>query len=201
LITRGQHDGLERLAELLRIRVYRDETDSLDGIERTVRELGALLEQGDQTNKIIASFRDSLAALRAENVNRKRVRVLLTVSRNPERLGNILTTGRGTFLSEMLDIAGADNVFGDIDMRYPEVSVESIIAKQPEVIIELMPEIDVTEHDTRLHEQWKPFAMIPAVRDNRIYFLSDENALIPSPRYVRFIEKVSKLLHGPGASK
>jgi iron complex transport system substrate-binding protein len=201
LVTRGKHDSLERLAEQLKIPIYHDETDSLDGVERTVRELGSLLDRRDQAGVVVRDFRTRLNRIRDRTAEKKKVRVLLTVSRNPERLSNILTTGRGTFLSEMLDIAGGINVFGDVEMRYPEVSVESIIARQPDCIVELMPEIDVAESDAQLREPWSQLPMIPAVSHDRVYFLSDENALIPSPRYTEFIEKVSHILHPPEKSE
>lgn len=197
LITRGKHDALERLGETLQLRVYHDETDSLEGIERTIIELGGLLQLTERAGTLAAEFRDSIARLRADHVQREPVRVLLTVARNPERLSNILTAGRGTFLSQMIEVTGGRNVFGDLDMRYPEVSLESIIAKQPEVIIELMPDVDASSHDS-LRRQWREYAMIPAVRDNRIHILSDDNVLIPAPRFLRVIEKVGRLIHMHG---
>jgi iron complex transport system substrate-binding protein len=195
LVTRGKHDSLERLAEQLKIPIYHDETDSLAGIERTVRELGALLDRREQAETVVRDFSDRMNKIEMRRAGVKKVRVMLTVSRNPERLSNILTTGRGTFLDEMIKIAGGENVFGDVDMRYPEVSVEAVIARQPDCIVELMPEIDVAACKTQLFEQWSQLSMIPAVKNNRIYFLSDDNALIPSPRYTQFVEKVSRLLH------
>lgn len=201
LVIRGKHDGLERLAEQLRIPIYHDETDSLEGIERTVQELGNLLNRREQARKVADEFRSRIARIRDATKDQKRVRVLLTVSRNPERLSNILTAGRGTFLDEMIGIAGGINVFGSLDMRYPEVSVESIIAEQPECIIELMPEVDVGANERALREQWSQVGTIPAVRRNQIYFLSDDNALIPSPRYVELIEKVSHILYPTEAPK
>jgi ABC-type Fe3+-hydroxamate transport system substrate-binding protein len=61
-----------------------------------------------------------------------------------------------------------------------------------------MPEVDVAAHESHLRQQWAELSDIPAVRNNRLYFLSDDNALIPSPRYVQFIEKVAALLHPDG---
>lgn len=201
LVTRGKHDSLERLAEQLKISIYHDETDSLGGIERTVRELGALLDRREQAEAVVGDFRGRLSEIRERTASGKKARVMLTVSRNPERLSNILTAGRGTFLDEMIELAGGENVFGDLDMRYPEVSVEAIIARQPDCIIELMPDVDVDARHKQLREQWSQLSMIPAVKNNRIHFVSDDNALIPSPRYADFIEKVSHILHPIGATK
>jgi len=201
LATRGHHDALERLAEQLKISIYYDTTDTLDGIVKSVRELGELLGATREADAAARAFSARIDKLRKELEDKRKIRVLLTVSRNPQRLANILTAGRGTFLSEMIELAGGVNVFGDLDMRYPEVSVESIITRQPECIIELMPEVDVAAADTTLREQWKQYPMIPAVKNNSLYFVSTENALIPSLRYADFIERIAELLHTSGKSK
>lgn len=196
LITRGRNEALERVCEQMKVPIYHDETDTLAGIEKCVRELGGMLGRTETAEKLVGDFRSRLDAVRVRTRGKAKPRVVLTVSRQPDRLANILTTGRGTFLDEMIDIAGGVNVFGDIDMIYPEVSAEAIIAKQPQVIIELIPEVKLTDElESRMREQWRQIGAIPAVADNRVYFLADDNGLIPSPRYAEFIEKVSRLLH------
>jgi ABC-type Fe3+-hydroxamate transport system substrate-binding protein len=96
----------------------------------------------------------------------------------------------------MLELAGGQNVFGDIEMAYPQVSAEAIIARRPEVIIELMPETEITpKEEVELRAQWKQLGTIPATEHGRIYLISDDHCLIPSPRYVEIIDKVSRLLH------
>ena len=108
----------------------------------------------------------------------------------------MLTTGKGTFLDQMIEIAGGVNVFGHLDMIYPQVSPEGMLAQQPEVIIELMPDLKLTAAlKEQIGEQWKHLGSMPAVTKNRIYVLTDENGLIPSPRYVEIIDKVARLLH------
>ena len=120
----------------------------------------------------------------------------IEIEEAPDRLANILTTGRGTFLDEMLDLAGGVNAFGHLDMAYPQVSAEGIIVHRPDVIIELMPEVKMTPALKRqMLDQWKQLGSIPAVSSGRVYFLTDDHGLIPSPRYAEIIDKVSRLLH------
>ncbi len=196
LVMRGKNNALERLCEDLHIPIYKDETDTLPGIERCIRDLGERLALAEQAAKITTEFHDRLQAVRSRTAGKPKPRVLLTVSRQPDRLANVLTTGKGTFLDQMLDIAGGTNVFGHLDMIYPQVSPEGMLAQQPEVIIELMPDVKLTDAlEKQLREQWRQVGSMPAVTHNRIYILADENCLIPSPRYVEIIDKVSHLLH------
>jgi cobalamin transport system substrate-binding protein len=196
LVMRGRSDSIETLCEKLGVHVYHDEADSLAGIEKTVRELGAMLGRDQAARKIVADFRGKLSAIRKRVAGRDRPRVFLTVMRQPQRLANILTVGRGTFLHEMIEIAGGVNVFGDVEMTYPQVTGESIIASRPAVIIELLPEVEVTpELAKTMRQQWRDLGPLPAVSAKRIYFVTDDHSLIPSPRIVNVIEKVAKILH------
>jgi ABC-type Fe3+-hydroxamate transport system substrate-binding protein len=125
-----------------------------------------------------------------------RPRVLLTVSRQPDRLADVLTVGHEGFLADMIDLAGGVNVFGDLDMDYPQVSIESILARRPDVIIELMPEVEMTPAlHARIVADWGKLGPIPAVRKGGVHILTDDHCLIPSPRYVEIIERVSRILH------
>jgi iron complex transport system substrate-binding protein len=196
LVMRGRNDALERLCEDLHIPIYKDETDTMPGIENCLGELGARLGLNEQAKAIIKEFHDRLDAIRSRIAGKTKPRVLLTVSRQPDRLANVLTTGKGTFLDQMIEIAGGVNVFGQLDMIYPQVSPEGMLAQQPDVIIELMPDLKLTTAlKEQMVEQWKRLGSMPAVTKNRIYVLTDENGLIPSPRYVEIIDKVSRLLH------
>ncbi len=196
LVVRGRNDALERLCVSLNIPIHRDETDTLAGIEDCLRDLGGKLGLAEQAEVRIAEFRTRVRSIQRRVSGRPRPRVMLTISRTPDRLANILTSGRGTFLDEMLEIAGGKNVFGDLDMAYPQVSPEAILAKQPDVILELMPETQIIpELEAQMRGQWSELGSLPAVVKGRVHFLTDDNGLIPSPRYVEFIDKVSRLLH------
>jgi iron complex transport system substrate-binding protein len=196
VVLRGRSDAVEGLCRRLNVPLYMDKTDTLPGIETCIVELGEKLGREGEAQALVKRFRDGLQAIRKRVADRPRPRVLLTVSRQPDKLANILTTGRGTFLDEMLGIAGGINVFGRVDMPYPQVSVEGIIAQRPDVIIELMPEVELTDVlRQRTLDRWSRVGSIPAAVHDRIFFITNRHCLIPSPRYVEIIAKVSRLLH------
>jgi len=202
LVMRGRVESLDRLSEQLEIGVYRDETDTLRGIEKCVEDMGRLLTREEKATEVVRDFRDRLERIRTRVAGRPRPRVLLSIARDPERIANLLTAGKGTFLDEMLEIAGGVNVFGNLDMFYPQVSPEAIIAQRPDVIIELMPETRLdASTEASLRAQWKQLDSIPAVATNRIHFVTDDNCLIPSPRYVEIIARISGLLHPDEAER
>ncbi|MGD2108560.1 MAG: helical backbone metal receptor [Phycisphaerae bacterium] len=196
VVLRGNSESVEQLCRQRAIALYQDQTERLGDIESCVWELGARLDRPDKAKQVVKRFRDELDAIRKRVANRPRPRVFVTIARQPDRLANLLTAGKGNFLDEMLDIASGDNVFGNVEMAYPQVSAESIIAHRPEVIIEFMPEVTMTPAlEAALLDQWRKVGTVPAVAADRVYFVTDDNSLIPSLRYVEIIDKVSRLLH------
>ena len=196
VVLRGHSDALERLCASLDIRIYHDRTETLADVSVCITELGRLLDREAQAVKLVDAFHARIAAIRKRVAGRPRPRVFLTYSLQPDRIANVLTAGKGMFLSDMLEIAGGFNVFGHLDMRYPQISTEAIVAQHPDIILQLTPEIELTD---ALQEQvldlWRKLGPIPAVENNRVYILTDDHCLIPSPRYVEIIEKVSRLIH------
>ncbi len=196
LVLRGRCESVESLCAQRHIAVYIDKTDTITGIQKCITDLGRLLDKDKEARALASSFSKRLDRIRRRVADRKRPRVLLTVSRQPDRLANILTTGKGTFLHEMIEIAGGQNLFGNVEAPYPQVSPEAIVARRPDVVIELMPEADLTDAQrTRMLDQWKALGSIPAVTGSRVYFMTEDNVQIPSPRYAEIIDKVSRLLH------
>ena len=196
VVLRGRSESVEQLCTRLGVEVYYDRTERLADIERCIVELGRRLGRVREADGLVKGIRGRLEAVRKRVAGKPRPRVLLTVSRRPEGIANLLTTGKGTFLGEMLDIAGGENAFGHLDMAWPQVSSEAVVARRPGVIIELLPELELTpELEQQLRDQWKGLGPIPAVAHRRIHFVTDDHALIPSPRYVEIIEKVSRILH------
>jgi len=196
IVLRGRSETVERLADRLGIRVYHDPTERLDQIPQTIRELGELVGRDHQAERLVEAFEDRIERITKRVTDRPRPRVFLTVARQPDRLADILTAGQGVFLTHMIEIAGGENIFGDVEMGYPQVSVESILTRRPDVIIELMPEVELTDPlRARIFADWRRWDAIPAVRNERVHILTDDHCLIPSPRYVEIIDRVSRILH------
>lgn len=196
IVLRGHNESVERLAHSLNVRIFHDDTDTIPGISACVRELGRRVDRREAAEQLVGDFESRLDAVRRRVAGKKRPRVLVTVSRLRGKLANILTTSNGTFLDEMIEIAGGENAFGHLDMTYPQVSPESITAQRPDVIIEFMPEpADTPEPRAALVREWRGLSTVPAVVHHRIYVITADHGLMPSPRFATIVEQVSQLLH------
>jgi iron complex transport system substrate-binding protein len=106
-----------------------------------------------------------------------------------------MTCGKKSFISEALEIAGGQNIFGDAKINYSNISLESIIRRNPDVIIEInaLPGFDENMKSRMLY-RWKMFSGINAVKNSKIFFIKGQRALIPGPGIVELIYKFKKML-------
>lgn len=196
VILRGRNQSVEQLCADNGIQVMLDRTESFADIYRTLHDLGKLLACEPAAADVERDMKHRLDAIAKAVSGKPRPRVFMTLARNPDSLSSIMTGTRGTFIDEMINLAGGENVFANLAMAYPTVSTESILLARPDVIIDAMPEEKMTpEKESRIREDWKSLGPTPAARDGRIHILSDENCYIPSPRIVEVIAKLARLVH------
>lgn len=196
IILRGRNDDLESFCAQNGIGLLRDPTETIADIASTIRLIGRRVGEQQQAEELADRFSATITSFRDAVAGSPRPRVLVTISRNPAEIANVLTAGRNSFVSEMIALAGGQNVFADHDADYPQVSAEGMLAARPDVIIEIMPEAGALDarRQADLRDQWAGLGTMPAVRDGRIYFLTVPNALIPSPRYLDVIREVGRWL-------
>ncbi len=109
-------------------------------------------------------------------------RVMLSIDRQRGRLAAILAAAHGTFLDEMLARLGGVNVFADAATLYPQVGMEEVVARAPQVILELRTEPAPPAAAAALKADWRQLSTLPAVRDGRIAVISGDYVLVPGPR-------------------
>jgi iron complex transport system substrate-binding protein len=96
----------------------------------------------------------------------------------------------------MLEIAGGTNVFADVAGESVQPSVETLIRRAPEVIIEvratgLIPAGDIP----REKAAWQTLSTVPAIRTQRLYFMQGEHLVVPGPRVGNGTEAIARALH------
>jgi len=121
-------------------------------------------------------------------------RAMLSVGRQPGRLSGILAAARGTFLDELLVRLGAVNVFADAATHYPQVGLEEVVARAPQVILELRSDPAPPALAATLVRDWRQLPTVPAVRDGRIFVIAGDYVLVPGPRLPRLYRDMRQAL-------
>ena len=165
--------------------VVLEELFGFDDICGNFLRLGDLLAKRQEARRIVARQRNRLSLLRtSRKTGDYRPSVFLCVGRRP-----LFTTGTATYLHEMLDRAGARNLFGDIDKKYSAVNIEEVVRRNPDVIIEL-------SMGTEKPAPWERFPEMKAVRENRVFSVNPELFCSPTPAsFVDAVERIAEMAH------
>ncbi|MCL2029500.1 MAG: helical backbone metal receptor [Deltaproteobacteria bacterium] len=186
----GNRRNLERLG----LSVMTLNTRSLTGLMEAIKVLGHSTGQEAQAGRILDDMENSLARARARAAGRAQPKVLFSVMHSYQGLGYITeinAVGQDGFFSEMIRIAGGQNVYQGA-LSFPRLSREALIFLDPEVIIDIIP---ANEDIEAVRRDWLTLSTISAIRDNRLFFLTDEADTVPGPRFPQTLEKLSRAFH------
>ena len=177
--------------------VFSYEHRALPDVMQTIRALGGRLGVQADAERLASGMERALDAVRKTVAGRGRPRGLLVFGREAGNLRGIAASGGYGFLADLLDIAGSENVFSDIRQQSVQASTEMILARRPEVIIELRYGDDQRAYNIERELQpWQTLASVPAVRDKHVYLLVGDEFVVPGPRIVNAARRLAETLHG-----
>jgi iron complex transport system substrate-binding protein len=177
-------ETLEHL-EKFGVPVFMVAPHGVDGIYRSIASLGYALNRDESARALIDRLHARVAAVRQRVSGKPVVSILMPVWCDP-----ILTIGKKAFITEMIEIAGGHSVTSDLPEEWPQVSLESVLAKAPEGLL-LVRESNLSVDQLLSRPGW---ANLPAVKNHRIYF-ADERLEISSPVAFDALEDLAKQLH------
>ncbi len=143
---------------------------SLEGIYKSIHDLGQLAGRTDEAAAVISTMRaaeDSLKLMTGVKVS-----ILLIISVQP-----LIVAGTGTFLAEMIELGGGENVAAKSGLSYPTFSREQVVASDPAVII-LTADIPGKREVLSLYPEWQQVA---AFRTGRVHEMDPNLASRPGP--------------------
>jgi iron complex transport system substrate-binding protein len=201
VVSYGSQTDLQAQLTRAKIRVFSYRHAGLAGIFTTLQELGAAVGRAAEGERLAREIRARLEAIQARARGRPRPRTLLVFERDPASLRGVYVSGGVGFLHDMLGIAGGVNVFADVARESVQPSVETMLARAPEVILEIRAAGLLAAADVdQAKRVWSALASVPAVRHGRIQILDGEHLVVPGPRVVQGTEALARALH-PDAFK
>lgn len=142
-------------------------TDRIADVRRALLALGAATGDTSVARVVADSVQRSLDASRSSSLRRAPLSVFWYAWDAP-----VITIGAGSYLDELVQIVGARNVFGDLPQPSPQVTLESVAQRNPDVVLVGPRTAERLRHDTR----WQA---VPAVRAGRILVV--DTALVGRP--------------------
>ena len=196
VITYGSQTDLQGQLKRASIPFFDYRHGGLDHIMVTMRALGARTGHVEQAEKVARGLEAAINAARTRVAGKPRPRTLLVFGREPGSLRNIYASAGRGFLHDMLVVAGGEDVLSDVDKESAQVSTEMILARKPDVILELNAATRLNEADLKaVVDPWMTLSAVPAVRNKRVIILNGPGLTVPGPRVIDGIEKMSRALH------
>ena len=195
ILTQGMHERLAAFAQDMGVRFHSVPLERFTDILEQMEAVGTLLGMPENGRALRARVETGLAEVRDAVAAAPPRRVVMLFARPEGDMAALTAIGPGTYLNDLIEIAGGVNIFRDAHGDYPQISKESLLMRQPEVILELHAEPMTEARRGKVLEDWQVFSTLPAVRDGRIVLLTDDFLLIPGPRMVLTAGRFARAIH------
>jgi iron complex transport system substrate-binding protein len=192
IVYAGQQELQQRLARAgIRLWIYKH--GDLGDVMRTIRDVGGVVGHRAEAEQVASRIERELNVIAARVAGRPRPKTMLVFGREPHALRNVFASGGYGFLHDMLVTAGGADVFEDIKRESVQASTEQILARAPDVIVELHYGSAATDvHDLT---PWQRLSSVPAVKNRRIYELTGDEFVEGGVRIGDATRRLAQLLH------
>ncbi len=182
-------DALELLKKAGITVVVVNEATSFDEVYKSITLIAKTTGTEEKAKEIISEMKQRMAEIKekAKAVKTKK-RVWVEVSPSPD----IFTTGKGTFMHEMLEAVQAINVAGEQE-GWVKFTEEEIVAFKPEVIITTYGYFVENPRDGVLSRTG--WAEVPAIKNKQVLDVDNDMVTRPGPRLIDGIETLGKLIY------
>lgn len=147
----------------------------IDSLESEIKKVEKLIAAGSETGK--------------------KQKMLISVGRDYSAdINSIYAGGNGIFFDDIISILGYENAV-DTDIAYPKISLEGILKINPDVIVDLIPELYEQKYsEDELLKRWKKLITVKAAKNNKVIIEGGRYVSIPGPRIIGLIGKIAEKL-------
>lgn len=188
----------ERISSL-KLNVIEVDDTTIAGIYDSIERIGRAASAPAAAAALVSRLRGELDQIRQRTAKLAPRRVVFVVGRAPGRLEELVVAGKKSYLDEVMAIAGGTNVFRDTVAPYSKVTLEELLARNPEVIVdmgEMAQTAGVTEQDKRaVVALWNRFPTLAAVRQKRVFAVASDIFVVPGPRVVEAAREFARMFH------
>ncbi|GAA5507030.1 cobalamin-binding protein [Novipirellula caenicola] len=160
--------------------------ENLQALFQEARLLGKVLGRESEADALVNSMTtrlDHVTSLVEQIPPRERRSVFYEVWDDP-----LMTAGPNSFIGELLTLGGMKNIFADTSVRYPKVSSEVVVHRNPEVILAPSTHADqVSVQQLLLRQGWSEIA---AIREQQVFLIDGDQVSRCGPRLIDALEQM-----------
>jgi len=171
--------------------------ESIPGILESILDIGGICDKEDKAVKIVGDIKKRLSKIKSETKNLQHPTVMISVGRNmgSGNLQGVYIACNDGFYSSMVTLAGGINACKGGIARFPSISKEGIIRLNPEIIIDMIPDLKKNGwKEKNVLKEWETLSSVSAVKNKSVHVFGEGYAVIPGPRFVLIVEDMAKAI-------
>ena len=172
----------------LKITLFILEANTIEDVLRHIQTIGRMLGRSEQADTVAGDLRRRITEIKTRTAESTRPRVFYVLNSDP-----LMTAGPGSFIHQLIELAGGMNVAAGSPVAYPRLSLEEVIKQDPQVI--LFPIGDDEGIPDREQQRWLRWTTLSAVKQNRFVRIPSVLLDRPGPRVVDGLERLAQQLH------
>lgn len=170
---------------------------SVQGMYRSIQELGEIFDREEQAAKLVNEFKDFYQEYKKKNEGKEHPKVLILMGLP----GSYIIATENSYVGSLVALAGGENVYAGSDQEFLTVNTEDMKTKEPDIILRAahaLPDqvVEMFKEDFDTNDIWKHFE---AVKNNRVYDLTYEYfGMSATFKYPDALEELQPILYPEG---
>jgi iron complex transport system substrate-binding protein len=190
----AQESFLRDKLDAIGVRSMFVKSQTLADVYAAIEQIGKAVGHAAEAGELAARTRTEVEQVRSAIANRPRLRVLCVVDRVPGTLRDIYVATRGSFLDEMVNIAGGEPIAPPANSGYGKITKEAVLSLDPEVIIDMVqtPKGRLAENPMQV---WRELSEVHAVQAGRVFSMGHDTAIHPSQFVAQTTRRFAHYIH------
>jgi iron complex transport system substrate-binding protein len=186
LATGGIQAGLRTKLESLGMKVYVVDPATYAGVMTDIANIGELAGTSAEAQKVVDTMKQAEATVQAKVGAAAKKSTFVEIYSKP-----LMTAGKGTFISDMVGIAGGTNLGDSAGTGFPNFSSEVLLKDDPSVYI-----ADSGSMSKPGDLSSRPgYSSLTAVKDGQVYVIADDLIARPGPRLAEGLQQLARMIH------
>ena len=165
--------------------VYIPSSESIDGIYKDIEFIASIVKEDSKGEEIVSNMKSEIEKISkvGETIKDKK-KVYIEIGPAP----NLYSIGNSTFLNEMVEIIGAENIFKN-QKSWISPTEESVIDANPDVILTTVNYVENPVKEIKSREGWEN---IKAVKNNEVYYIDADSSSRPTQNIIKALKEMAK---------
>jgi iron complex transport system substrate-binding protein len=189
------HQKLNQQLESFGYEITMMPNENIEDVLNSIRIIGEKIGKKENAQRLINRINKSNEKLRKDADPQNPVSAVLLIGRSKDSIHNMTAAGKDTYINELWEMVGGSNIYDDLPTRYGSINLESLLLRNPAVIIEFNMDIEHSVSKSDLGPEWNLLKNIRAVKTGQVYTIGGNHTMIPGPRMVLLGEDFRKIIN------